>query len=86
MQSKTKNKQKPKENKMKILNEFKALGFNVTTNPSSYTLELNERALKRLGRCEVENGNHYIIMHKQQNKSISCYIQYIIVTCIQHKR
>lgn len=54
-----------------ILNEFKTLGFNVTTTPSNYTLELNNRALKRLGRCETKSGNRYVIQINEFHNKLS---------------
>ena len=54
-----------------ILNEFKTLGFNVTTTPSNYTLELNSRALKRLGRCKAEGGNRYVIQINEFHNKLS---------------
>lgn len=55
----------------KILSEFKALGFNVTTKPSSYTLELNERALKRFGQCQSKSGNRYVIQINNFHNKLS---------------
>ena len=55
----------------KTLNEFKALGFNVNTIPSNYTLELNNRALKRLGRCESKGGNRYVIQINEFHNKLS---------------
>ena len=54
-----------------ILNEFKALGFNVTTTPSNYSLEINNRALKRLGRCESKSGNRYVIQINEFHNKLS---------------
>lgn len=55
----------------KILNEFKALGFDVKTTPANYTLELNNRALKRFGRCEAKSGNRYVIQINEFHNKLS---------------
>jgi hypothetical protein len=53
------------------LNEFKSLGFNVNTTSSNYTLEINNKALKRLGRCEAKGGNNYIIQINEFHNKLS---------------
>ena len=55
----------------KILNEFKTLGFDVKTTPANYTLELNNRALKRFGRCEAKSGNRYVIQINEFHNKLS---------------
>lgn len=54
-----------------ILNKFKSLGFNVNTTSSNYTLEINNKALKRLGRCEAKSGNRYVIQINEFHNKLS---------------
>ena len=54
-----------------ILNKFKSLGFNVNTTPANYTLEINNKALKRLGRCEAKSGNRYVIQINEFHNKLS---------------
>lgn len=44
-----------------ILNNLQNLGVQFTHSPSDYKLVINERALKRLGRCTLkkDNNNHF---------------------------
>ena len=53
-----------KEKVQEVLNELKAIGVRVETTVNDYTLELNERALSRFGRCTKKTRygkNNYII-------------------------
>ena len=54
-----------------ILNKFKSLGFNVNTTPANYTLEINNKALKRLGRCEAKGRNNYTIQINEFHNKLS---------------
>ena len=55
----------------KTLNEFKALGFNVSTKVNDYSLVFNNKALKRLGRCELKKGGKYIIQINEFHNKLS---------------
>lgn len=53
------------------LDEFKKLGFDVTTKSSDYSLVFNNRAFKRFGRCESKIGGKYIIQINEFHNKLS---------------